>query len=288
MLRPYCSSRSGSELLLRNVTGTLAIFACCLVPLTAAAAEVDDVPLHALRAAVRISDGKRSGTGFIVRLPNAGAVADHLLVSAAHVFENGKAPTCNVAFRTVGGPAEPARRDVTITLRDGERRLWTRHPAADVAVIAVRPPNDADLQPFSVDQLADRERLEAGVVRAGKRVWIACFPAQLESNKAGWPILRHGTIATHPLLPIDDVPTLLVDYSHFGGDSGSAAVLDDAGRPVVVGVVVSMQRQTDRTTSPFEERTTHTPLDLAITVQAALVRDTIEAWQKDQNAPASP
>ena len=56
--------------------------------------------------------------------------------------------------------------------------------------------------------------------------------AQLEANKAGWPILRHGTIATHPLVPIDDVPTLLVDYSHFGGDSGSAAVLDDAGRPI--------------------------------------------------------
>lgn len=288
MLRPHCSSRSGPEHLLCNVICRLASVACCLVPLTAAAAEADDVPLHALRAAVRISDGKRSGTGFIVRLPNAGGMADHLLVSAAHVFENGKGSTCSVAFRTAGGPGEPARRDVTVTLRDGERPLWKRHPTADVAVIAVRPPNDADLQPFSVDQLADRERLEAGVVRAGKRVWIACFPAQLEANKAGWPILRHGTIATHPLVPIDDVPTLLVDYSHFGGDSGSAAVLDDAGRPIVVGVVVSMQRQTDRTTSPFEERTTHTPLDLAITVQAALVRDTIDAWQKDQNAPASP
>lgn len=288
MLRPHCSSYSGSEHLLRNVTCTLASVACCLVPLTAAAAEADDVPLHTLRAAVRISDGKRSGTGFIVRLPDAGGVADHLLVSAAHVFENGKASTCTVAFRTAGGPAESFRRDVTVTLRDGERPLWQRHPAADVAVIAVQPPNDADLEPFSVEQLADRERLEAGVVRAGKRVWIACFPAQLEANKAGWPILRHGTIATHPLVPIDDVPTLLIDYSHFGGDSGSAAVLDDAGRPVVVGVVVSMQRQTDRTTSPFEERTTHTPLDLAITVQAALVRDTIEAWQKDHNAPAAP
>jgi len=260
-----------------------------LAPLAAGGNETGDLGLHALRATVRISDGKRSGTGFLVRLPETtDGKPTHLLVSAAHVFENGKNPTCTVAFRTAEGPGEAARRNVTAPLRDGERMLWERHPSADVAVLPVEPPADADLEPFSLDQLADRQRIETGVVGVGKQVWVACFPAQLEANKAGWPILRHGTIATHPLLPIDQVPTLLVDYSHFGGDSGSAAVVDDAGRPVVVGVVVGMQRQTDRTTSPFEERTTHTPLDLAITVQAALVRDTIEAWRKEQNAPASP
>ena len=266
----------------------LAGFVACLAPLSAAASDPGDVSMQVLRATVRISDGKRSGTGFIVRLPDAEDPAGHVLVSAAHVFENGKSDSCTAVFRTADGPDEPARRPVTVRLRDGGRTPWKRHPSADVAIIPIQPPADADLAAFAMDQLADRRQIEAGVVAVGRRVWVACFPAQLEVNKAGWPILRHGTIATHPLLPIEKVPTLLIDYSHFGGDSGSAAVVDDGGRAVVVGVVVGMQRQTDRTTSPFEERTTHTPLDLAITVQAALVHETIEAWRKDRNAPASP
>lgn len=260
-----------------------------LLTLAAGGAAAADVPRHVLRASVRISDGKRSGTGFIVALPrdDRGGTA-HLLVTAAHVLANNKGPECTVMFRAAGGPAGFERRELRLTVRSGDTALWERHPTADVAVIAVTPPADADLQPFAVEQLADRGRIEAGTVAVGRRVWVACFPAQLEANRAGWPILRHGTIATHPLLPIESTPTIFLDYSHFGGDSGAAAVAEDGDQAVVVGVVVSMQRQTDRTTSPFEERTTHTPLDLAITVQAALVRDTIEAWRKDRNAPASP
>jgi hypothetical protein len=59
---------------------------------------------------------------------------------------------------------------------------------------------------------------------------------------------------------------------------------DAAGR--VLGVVVAMQRQTDRVTSPFEEKTVHTPLGLAITVPSTLLRETIESWQA-KPAPAT-
>ena len=37
-----------------------------------------------------------------------------------------------------------------------------------------------------------------------------------------------------------------------------------------------MQRQTDRMSLPFEERTTHTPLGLAIVVPASVIRETID------------
>jgi hypothetical protein len=47
------------------------------------------------------------------------------------------------------------------------------------------------------------------------------------------------------------------------------------GKPHLAGVIVGMQRQTDRTVSPFEERTVHTPLGLAIAVQAEVVADVI-------------
>jgi hypothetical protein len=38
-----------------------------------------------------------------------------------------------------------------------------------------------------------------------------------------------------------------------------------------------MQRQTDRSTLPFEEKTVHMPLGLAIVAQAAFVRELVEA-----------
>lgn len=258
-----------------------------LLLLSMPVAHADDVARQALRATVRVSDGTRSGAGFIVALPRDGAAPEHLLVTAAHVLANNQAATCSASFRAAVGPAGFERREVRIPIREGGRPLWEKHPGADVAVIAVVPPADADLGSFVVEDLADRARIESGVVAAGRRVWVACFPAQLESNRAGWPILRQGTIASHPLLPLEATPTIFLDYSHFGGDSGAAAVLDDGGRPVVVGVVVGMQRQTDRITSPFEERTTHTPLGLAITVQAALVRDTIEAWSRKRSEGAA-
>ena len=67
------------------------------------------------------------------------------------------------------------------------------------------------------------------------------------------------------------VPTMLVDIRSFGGDSGGPLFVLVDGKPHVAGVLVGMQRQTDRTVSPFEERTVHTPLGLGIAVQADLV-----------------
>jgi hypothetical protein len=250
------------------------------VAVAAPAARGDDVPFRALRATVKLSDGERGGSGFLVALPGGDSGPPRtVLVTAAHAFEGKEAPACTVTFRAPGGPAGYERRDLRLPLRDGERRLWVRHAAADVAVIGIVPPADAEVQPFARGDLADAARIEAGVVRAGRSVWVACYPAQLETHASGWPVLRHGTIASYPLLPVAAAATFLVDYSHFGGDSGSAVIIDADGRPVVAGVVVGMKRQTDRTRSPFEERTMHTPLDLAVAVHPLLVGETIDAWQ---------
>jgi hypothetical protein len=53
--------------------------------------------------------------------------------------------------------------------------------------------------------------------------------------------------------------------------------------PSVVGVVVGMQRQTDRISSPYEEKTMHTPLGLAIVVPSTRVREVIELWEATAN-----
>jgi len=248
--------------------------------LAAPAAWGDDVPFRALRATVKVSDGDRGGSGFLVTLPGRDDVpARTVLVTAAHAFEGKASAACTVTFRARGGADGYERRDLRLPLRDGDRPLWMRHATADVAVIGIVPPADAEVEPFTRGDIADAGRIDAGVVRAGRWAWVACYPAQVETHASGWPVLRHATIASHPLLPVTAATTFLVDYSHFGGDSGAAVVVDADGRPVVAGVVVGMKRQTDRVKSPFEERTMHTPLDLAVTVHPVLVGEALDAWQ---------
>ena len=262
-------------------TATAAILVAVVSPLVVApAVGDDDVPLRALRATVKIRDGHRAGTGFLVDVPaEEGRRGGTLLATAAHVFDGAAGGPMTLSFRAANDAGESVRREAQVPLKEGDRTLWTRHPKADVAVIPLPLPADVDARPFALAEIADTERIESGAVRVGRSVRVACYPAQVESHPAGWPVLRHGSIASHPLLPVSAVATFYVDYSHFGGDSGAAVVIDDDGRPVVAGVVVGMKRQSDRTSSPFEQRTVHTPLDLAVTVHPLLLRETIEAWR---------
>jgi hypothetical protein len=112
---------------------------------------------------------------------------------------------------------------------------------------------------------------------------VACFPAQTESHPAGWPVLRTGHLATATLAPAAELQRFFVDYAHFAGDSGAAVVVETEQGPLVAGVVVAMQRQTDRITSPYEEKTIHTPLGLAIAVPSTKVWEVVEVWQAKED-----
>jgi hypothetical protein len=102
----------------------------------------------------------------------------------------------------------------------------------------------------------------------------------MEANEAGFPVLRHGTVASLPLAPLATNQVFLVDFSTFGGDSG-AAVLAEAGdgargQALVVGMVRGMRRETDKVSMPFEDLTVHHPLGLAEVVHSVSVRETVE------------
>ncbi len=255
--------------------------ACAAVLLLSAAVApaADDACLAALRATIRLHGGGKSGTAFAVAVPAAeDRPAAVVLVSAAHTFENMQGETATAVLRAAAG-AGWERRDTPVAIRSGKTPNWVRHPKADVAILPWTVPAGVDLQPFPLESVASAGDFDAGRVAVGQRVRVACFPAQTEANAAGWPVLRTGSIASHPLTPAATLERLFLDYAHYGGDSGSAVVVDEpaaAGR--VIGVVVAMQRQTDRVTSPFEEKTVHTPLGLAITVPSPLLHETIEAW----------
>ena len=257
--------------------------ACAAVMLLSAAvaSAADDACLAALRATIRLHGGGKSGTAFAVALPADGdRPAAVVLVSAAHTFENMQGETATAVLRAAAGAAWE-RRDTPVTIRSGTTPAWVRHPKADVAVLPWTVPAGVDLRPFPLASIAPAADFDSGRVAVGQRVRVACFPAQTEGNPAGWPVLRTGAIATHPLAPAAALERIFVDYAHFAGDSGAAVVTDEgAAGPLVAGVVVAMQRQTDRVTSPFEEKKVHTPLGLAIAVPADRILQTIDRWRE--------
>lgn len=237
-------------------------------------ARADTLPVEdALRATVRITKGQVSGTGFFVT-GGIGAAKRILLVTAAHVFNDMPGASCTLVLRSKTDKGY-ARKEVDLQIRSGDKPLWARHPELDAAAIEVTLPTDCDIKPLPLDAIANQADLEK--LPAGQDLFIPCFPAKLEANPAGWPILRKGSLASYPLT---GQSTMFVDYSHFGGDSGAPVVMPTKDGPKVVGLVFAMERQTDRTVAPFEERTVHTPLGLAIAVQAHGLRETIEALLK--------
>jgi hypothetical protein len=238
----------------------------------------------ALRATVRLFDGGTSGTGFFVATGDAAdAGKRNLLVTAAHVFESMKGDKCTAVFRLIDRDRGFGRKQSNLVIRNGQAPLWVRHPDFDIAVLPVDLPEGVDVKAYDDRQIADGKFAEEGRIGVGHDVYVPCFPTQLEANPAGWPILRRGAIASHPLTPLSSAKTMLVDYTNFNGDSGAPVVVWFEKEPIVVGIVSAMHRQSDKTTTPFEERTVHTSMGLGIAVQSPFIRQTIEAWRKQSN-----
>ncbi|TVQ03606.1 MAG: serine protease [Planctomycetaceae bacterium] len=242
-------------------------------------AQADENPLeHALRATFRIGNGTSSGTAFIVAVPSDvnDPAPRTVLITAAHVLEGFGNGDCTVVMRKEADDGLYVSHSVAVPLRRDDQLLWVRHPEQDVAAVPFDLPGDVDCQPFELRQVIDADAVKSGKLRVGQQVYIPCYPAKLSANEAGWPVLRGGTIASYPLAPVSQVPTLMVDYSNFGGDSGAPVVSLSDGEPRVVALAFGMQRQSDKVTLPFEERVMHTPLGISNTLQAQFIRDTIE------------
>jgi hypothetical protein len=53
------------------------------------------------------------------------------------------------------------------------------------------------------------------------------FPKGLSSNRAGFPILRWGRVASYPLSPTSRFPNFLLDFRVFDGNSGGPVFMAD-------------------------------------------------------------
>ncbi|MGO8927688.1 MAG: trypsin-like serine peptidase [Limisphaerales bacterium] len=277
----------------RGRCSTNLVLAACLAqitgfdPFAAAAAEhpkPDSDPLSALLAATfRITNKDSSGTCFLLEPPPASRWSNGvvIVVTAAHAFEQAQAGTeCLIVMRERRADGSFVRREVPLPIRSAGNPLWVKPPDDDVAAIKLTLPLEVPCQPLRLDQLARAEEFTNGRIRLGRDTWVFCFPAQLEANNAGFPVLRHGSIASLPLRPLSSDRTFLVDCNTFGGDSGAPVMVEERGasRPtgLIVGLVVGMERETDKVSMPFEERTVHHPLGLAIVAHSEIIRQTVE------------
>jgi len=257
---------------------------CLPVPLVAGAEPLETV----LKATVKITNKSSSGTGFLVSGPRGqkGEFPQTILVTAAHVWEQMSGDECRLVLHLPEAESHLWQRtEQKLKIRSEGKPLWVRHRQADVAAIGVDLPEAAARAALPYRCIASEQSICSGAIRPGDQVWIACYPVRLEANSSGFAVLRHGTVASYPLAPVDVYRTFLVDYSTFGGDSGSPVVakLPDAGRRngndigvLVIGLVSGQHRQTDKVVLPFEERITHHPLGLAIAVPGELIRQTID------------
>jgi hypothetical protein len=264
--------------------------------LATTAASADESVTAVMSATFKIANKSSSATCFIIGAPAQSDVGQQelILLTAAHVFEKMSGDECHIVLRKKRGDGTFLRDEVTLRIRSAEKPLWVRHSDVDVAAIRFQLPSERSITALDLDQIAGEPMIKKGKLVCADEVWIPGYPAQLEANSAGFPVLRQGTVASFPLMPINHNKTYLVDSSTFGGDSGAPVLLGSGKhpdkqtrQPIIVGLVIGHHRETTKTVTPIEERTVHRPLGLAIVVHGEFIRQTVDLLRKSQEPPVT-
>ena len=239
----------------------------------------DDV-MQALNATYKITNADSTATAFVI----SHVVQEKrvmVLVTAAHVLEKMTGDECRFVYRRPRSDGTFARREFPIKIREDQRELWTRHAKADVAALRIELPDGHGVQPIVREQILDTSSCDDCGLQLGDAVWVLGYPAQLESSRSGFPVLRRGTVASFPLKESDKTRTFMVDYTTFRGDSGGPVFRrnlgkDESSGPTIVGLIHGQHRETTKSFTPNEERTVHRPMGLAIVVHAKFINETID------------
>ena len=190
------------------------------------AAPAWDLTVGLIEATVQLDqpsgpDTRTVGTGFLIQAPRPDGTPRVVLVTAAHVLDRMPDPEARVGWRTALGDGNWRFDPEPLTIRgDGGEPLWTRHPDRDVAVMEITAPQSFAQAAIPLGWLADENAFEAWQVGPGDELLSLGFPRGLSANRAGFPILRVGRIASYPLSPVTSFPTFLLDFTVFPGNSG--------------------------------------------------------------------
>lgn len=161
------------------------------------------------------------GTGFLIQATRPDGTPRIVLVTAAHVLERMADPEARIGWRTALGDGTWRFDPEPLTIRGATGEpLWTQHPNRDVAAMEISAPESFARAAIPIGWLADENAFGAWQVGPADELLSLGFPRGLSANRAGFPILRVGRIASYPLSPVSAFPTFLLDFTVFPGNSG--------------------------------------------------------------------
>jgi hypothetical protein len=244
------------------------------------------------------------GTAFIMGRPfqkppaNQPARAGYVLITASHILEDIQGDTAILHFRQKADADTWTRVLHPVHIRENGRPLWTKHPAADVAVMYISLPKGNTMPMLSTEVLADDKILADYEIHPGDTLECLGYPLGLESNDAGFPILRSGKLASYPILPTEKTKTFLFDFHVVKGNSGGPVYLVESNRAtlshgmqlgqtihVILGLVSEERVFTQQIPGPYSEEIRQYQLGLAVVVHASLIRQAIDLLPAPDTLP---
>jgi len=243
----------------------------------------DSTEENLIHATFKVYNKASTGTGFLLRDPSPTASPTNvILITAAHAFKKASDESVLLVCRTQGEEGWK-RFDHKVMIRNGTNELWTAHPTQDVAVIRCTLPPDVKFFALPRTAIASEADAQAAGLTVGSRLFYFAFPAQIEANKAAFPLFREALITSYPLFPATNYPTLYMTAPTFAGDSGApvAMRLPNTSIPLVLGLVVTRTRKDDKFTSDDFTFSFKRDLSLGSFVQAEYILETLKLLDAD-------
>jgi hypothetical protein len=266
------------------------IFLLLSVSIPAFAEPQTDINTILMRSTFKlVGNNGSSGTAFILGKPAPSDTkkAYYVMVTAAHVLQQMNGDQSVMFLRKKEGDTYK-KVPYAIKIREGNIALWTTHPSADVAVMYVSLPQEADIAIVSTDLLATDEMLQKFEIHPGDRLSCLGYPLGAEANEAGFAILRSGYIASYPLVPTKTGKSFLFDFNVFAGNSGGPVYMVDSNRTYggstinigtvqfLVGLVSEQKIVDEEIKSLTEVRKQRHQLGLGVVIHAALIREALD------------
>jgi len=232
-----------------------------------------------IHATFKIFNVTNAGTGFLLLDPAPGASPTNvILVTAAHVFTRAAGEYIQLICRTEDETDGWKRYDHKIAIRDiNTNALWTAHHTQDVAVLRCTLPPHVKFSALPLSAIATEAGAKEAGLTAGTRLFYAGFPHRLESNSAAFPLLRDAMVTAFPLFPVSRYPTPFMTAPTFAGDSGAPVAMrqPDTATPLVVGLVVTRTRKTEKLSTDEFSIQFKRDLNLGSFVQAEFIHETL-------------
>ncbi|WP_409035338.1 trypsin-like serine peptidase [Phenylobacterium sp.] len=223
-----------------------------------------------------LGDGTRTvGTGFLIQSLSPDGQPRTVLVTANHVLAKMPGAEARIGYRIENPDGSWTYSPQSLKIRDAEgRELWTHHPSRDVAAISITAPEQFAKAAIPLSWLADDQTFASLKVGAGDEMMALGFPRGLAANRAGFPILRAGRVASYPIAPAKVFPTFLLDFSVFPGNSGGPVFMADNSRRRS-GATEAQPAQFIAGLLTQQVELNNERLEIGIVTQAKYIRETI-------------